>query len=791
MKKRILSIVLAFVMMTVLISSVFAAPLDIEDTADAVYEGNKPFELSEKILDELNEDKEAALFDDVMHDAQFDIIENINLSLGSANMDDAIDHLTSNMSNAQKMYLYAQVRAESDDSFKLELDAVDPVGGLPLRESFDLLDNYINDMMVFLNAKGISAADYNNSNTVQQNARAIVAEPLIAILKVMFAQDGTATDTSEYIETGKYMRENYLKEFIENDRAKKTLSVLFGAKLTEEIVKDSFLSGVSNSNPNETVGIVHHVKKYLEENNNAIRNLKNEIENRVLVANGLDSVEAAFDVLGDLVVKAYQHDTNATDDLKEDVKMLMGDGNIEGLLEKMIKAVDNPQLDASNIWLNLFLSEFVQMKLVNGPLNTICAANPNQKVNIRDNASVAFKNERLQDYGIDDGAIALGTGCFNLVCYNADGTENSYVTYDGEKIQITEDSLKGAEYDAYFVLYRSSTGSDEDTFIESYPVTIVNEEVTERTPSGTSRYLLKYETNGGNTINSESYTRGTTVALTKVPVKEGYIFSGWYLDEALTQKVESIVMNGSKTVYAAWVKDGSTVVSKVDVPSMLNGDEHFAYVIGYPEGDVRPQNNITRAEAVTILFRLLKDEVRDQNLATENIFTDVNSGDWYNTAVSTLAALNIVNGRTETEFMPNEYITRAEFATIFARFAEYSYEPVDQFTDIIGHWAEDNIREATAYGWIAGYENNTFRPDNRITRAEAMTLINRVLKRVPQNKDDLLEGMNVWSDNADTSAWYYIAIQEATNSHEFTMKNDVNETWTKLTANKDWTKYEN
>jgi len=802
MKKRIFSVVLVLTLVIASISTAFAAPLDISDTAENVYEGNRPFILAEKILDELNEDKEAPIFDKASHITQFDAIENLNASLASLttdDFDDAISLLTNNMSDAQKMYLYAQVKAEEDAAFKAELDAIDPVGDLSLRESFGLLDNYVNDMRDFLDAKGISAADYDNSTAVQNSAKAIVAEPLIALIKVIFAQDGTASGASEYTESGKYMRENYLKEFINNDRAKKTLSVLFGAKLTEEIVKDSFISGVNPSN--RTVGVVHHVKKYLEEDSDAIRNLKNEIENRILVSDGVDCVEASYDVLGALVAAAYEYDANATDDLKADVKMLMGDGTQAGLIELMIKAVDDSNYTVSNIWINLFLSEFVQMEISPSvELTTVNSVNPEDRSGkIRNGSYVAFKNENVLDFGIADKNVSFRTSKFFLRFFvenpNHPGDYAYYYETDkiscdaNGKITVQRDDTMSDEYNAFVVMYRAEYMPDDSTFVESYPVIVVNPR-QQSGGGGSSKAFLSYNTNGGNIISSTSYNRGTTVQLTQVPVREGYIFTGWYSDAELTQKIDSILMNVSKTVYAGWRKDGSTVVSVVDVPEYLNGEDHFAYVVGYPEGDVRPYGNITRAETVTIMFRLLKDDVRTANLTEENQFVDVNEGEWFNTAVSTLAKLDIIKGRTETEFMPNEYITRAEFATMFARLASYNVEAGQNYDDIANHWAEEYILETSSYGWIAGYEDGSFRPDNAITRAEAMTLVNRVLKRVPENKNDLLTGMIEWIDNENTSAWYYIAVQEATNSHEFEMKNEANEKWTALKTNKDWTVFE-
>ncbi len=306
----------------------------------------------------------------------------------------------------------------------------------------------------------------------------------------------------------------------------------------------------------------------------------------------------------------------------------------------------------------------------------------------------------------------------------------------------------------------------------------------------TTRYTLTYETNGGNKIAMEAYTSGTTVKLTKVPVKDGYVFDGWHLDESLTEDVDEVKMNKNITVYAAWVEDNGGAGSGHDTPDALDGEHHFAYIIGYPDDTVRPLEHITRAEVTAILFRLLKEDVRNENLASENPYDDIEEDAWYRTSVSTLTKMGIVFGRTETEFMPNEYITRAEFASFCARFDDSEFEVVDNFTDVEGHWAEAEIHEAAAHGWIRGYEDKTFRPDQFITRAEAMTMINRVLNRVPETIDDLHDDMIKWSDNSDESAWYYIAVQEATNSHEFEMKNNIYEKWINLSEVTDWTKYE-
>lgn len=296
-----------------------------------------------------------------------------------------------------------------------------------------------------------------------------------------------------------------------------------------------------------------------------------------------------------------------------------------------------------------------------------------------------------------------------------------------------------------------------------------------------TRYTLHYESNGGTAYKDERYSSGTKVTLDKTPTRESYTFTGWYADKALTQKITSVTMNSDKTVYAGWEATG--------VPDKLNGDDHFAYVIGYPDGKVHPEGNISRAETATIFFRLLKADIRDGNLTADNDFSDVSDGQWHNKAVSTMAKLGIVKGRRADSFDPDASITRAEFAAICARFNTKPVENSGSFSDISGHWAENEIERAAAFGWISGYPDGTFRPDARITRAEAMTMINRVLCRMPQSESDLLDSMVTWPDNKP-SDWHYLAVQEATNSHDFDRQGEVGESWTKLTSVPDWTRYQ-
>jgi hypothetical protein len=247
---------------------------------------------------------------------------------------------------------------------------------------------------------------------------------------------------------------------------------------------------------------------------------------------------------------------------------------------------------------------------------------------------------------------------------------------------------------------------------------------------------------------------------------------------------------------------GTTIIPPPDTPRDMFISDHVAYIVGYPDGHVRPAQYITRAEATTVFFRLLQDDLHASYWTQQNPYKDVKMQNWYNNAISVMHNLGIVQGYTDSSFRPNVPITRAEMATIAARFARKM--PVASsvnnvaFNDIAGHWAEQDILYAARLGWINGYSGTTFNPNDYITRAEFMTLVNRMLERIPESEDDLLPGMIRWPDNTNASAWYYLAIQEATNTHapEFKTGTVVPgltfpfEQWKNMLAMRDWTKLE-
>lgn len=271
--------------------------------------------------------------------------------------------------------------------------------------------------------------------------------------------------------------------------------------------------------------------------------------------------------------------------------------------------------------------------------------------------------------------------------------------------------------------------------------------------------------------------------------------SGYTADKLV---VSGTMPADNRTVTVTYTKNGGhhprpkpTVEIEDDDALGLNTTDHFAYIVGYGNGEVRPQNNITRAEVATIFFRLLTDDVRDENLTKTNRYSDVAATSWYNTAVSTLSSMGIITGYPDGTFRPNAAITRAEFAAIAARFDNDGDKTAAKFSDIATHWAKDEISIAYNNGWITGYPDGTFGPQRDITRAETMTLVNRVLNRQPETEDDLLPNMMVWTDNANPNAWYYLAVQEATNSHYYEFKtNSQYEKWTELRETRDWTQLE-
>lgn len=301
-------------------------------------------------------------------------------------------------------------------------------------------------------------------------------------------------------------------------------------------------------------------------------------------------------------------------------------------------------------------------------------------------------------------------------------------------------------------------------------------------------HTLTFDTMGGSKIAPETVRHGLTVAKPKDPVNGGYWFDGWYTDKTYRTPYNfATPLTQDTTIYAKWfliVLPGVTV--KKNTPK-LNTADHFAYVQGYPDGTVKPAGNITRAETAAILFRLMDDASRKTYYSTKSGFRDVASGSWYNTYVATLNNAGVITDSSNGYFRPNEAITRAELAAMLAKFSETT-GAANYFNDVSAkYWAANAIAICAKLGWITGYPDGTFRPDRNVTRAELMAMINRATGRAPKSADAFLPGMKTWIDNT-SDKWYYLDVQEATNSHSYTVKGS--ETWTALTSDPNWSLYE-
>ena len=414
------------------------------------------------------------------------------------------------------------------------------------------------------------------------------------------------------------------------------------------------------------------------------------------------------------------------------------------------------------------------------------------------------------------------------------GTGYTFVTWTGQNVAVTEktvgDIIKETSAEK---LKKEKCDLSKDTFEQgksyTYTAIFLEDKVGEKDKDGndkgdgipdawqykvtfkvlngkwndqTSADVVAYVTNkkddtpcAKGTEGSKATLDGVTIPVAGSQPDSGYKASGnWNTTPSATT-----VINKEDTVftYTYDKKSGGsggsggshkpTVTIPDDVPTGLNGKDHYAYVVGYPDGMVYPQKNITRAEVATIFFRLLKDETREANMTKSNGYNDMKDGAWYTCAVSTLSKMGIIKGYEDGSFKPDASISRAEFAAIAARFDPDGDKTPATFSDVSSHWAKDEISIAANHGWIKGYEDGSFKPDQKITRAETMTLVNRVLKRLPETKDDLHKDMKTWPDNQNESAWFYLAVQEATNSHYQKLKKDgTHETWESMRETRDW-----
>lgn len=408
---------------------------------------------------------------------------------------------------------------------------------------------------------------------------------------------------------------------------------------------------------------------------------------------------------------------------------------------------------------------------------------------------------------------------YNANAADAVGTMEDQTFPHGEAYPLTECAFRreGYRFVGWATEQKGKVKYEDQKSIkldeEFQNLTNDNDEVTLYAVWEEQSVTLSYEPNDAElgSVSSASETVDAVTGTAKgstAQAKSGARFDGWYsadgtlLSKELTfvpTKKDGAVWQGT-TYYAHFsakrspstpstpAKPDETKPTLAPIPEMLNGEDHYAYLLGYEDGTVRPNGSISRAEVATVLFRLLKDDVRMQNLTKDNAYSDVPDTAWYAAAVSTLSKMGVISGYPDGTFRPNAPITRAEFAAMIARFDETAKSADTPFTDISGHWAENAIGKAYGNGWVEGSSKTVFCPESNLTRAETATLLNRVLHRLPEKESDLLANQIVWPDNPETF-WGYLAIQEATNSHEYERKADgVHETQTAKRENRDWSK---
>lgn len=426
-------------------------------------------------------------------------------------------------------------------------------------------------------------------------------------------------------------------------------------------------------------------------------------------------------------------------------------------------------------------------------------------VNGKEEGTPVITSDAGQGTEVKPAPIAVKSGSYVI-----DQIGNKFTFMDGLSLTVGTETYTGVK-DENTNIYKFSTKDGK-----TYPDTVTYDdtktpaqfkwEINQDIPAGTKvtlSYKLKLDnpnktagTHGVTDLDGDGKVDGTDTAVDTT--------------EALYTNESAILYNKEKTKLAEFpkpsvfytVSSGSSGSHSGGSRPSLNTKDHYGYIIGYPvdyytgqpttdqtKKPVRPEGKITRAEVATIYFRMLTDESRTKFWSQNSGYSDVKTGDWFNNAVSTLSNAGIIAGYEDGSFRPNGYITRAEFATIAARFFDVTYNGKDLFPDISGHWAKDYINQAANKGFVNGYEDGTFKPDRNITRAEAVTLVNRTLDRHP-DKNHFTKDMLVWPDNMDQTKWYYADMQEATNSHTYQMKENSDKTkyenWTKTLPIRNW-----
>ncbi|NLY19777.1 MAG: hypothetical protein GXZ08_00620 [Tissierellia bacterium] len=672
---------------------------------------------------------------------------------------------------------------------------------ISFEDSGESVISFVNPGLYSATTLHLTNVEFNNNrankgaaiNIVSNSTTMVVLEDVTFINNTALAnggaiylENGASPEDSSFEETNIVVSDNNV-EFI-NNTASENGGAIYHKGLNGNGVSMMFYSSIFEGNTANDGGAI-----MMEDSSNSGLNIG---ENTILNGN-----KAKYG--GALALKNLEDSTISINSETEFRNNTANDGGAIYAVNLLETEFD---IESSSLSGNKATGKATVCGLNNGYGGAIYLENYNSEEYIVDMYSVSFENNYANANG---GAIALSN-----IDFTDDGNEDYdklQLGYDDDRVIFANNeagngffSLNPTEYTNLSNVHGLRTGYDIDVSkvgdygnyaYNNYDVSFVN------------GLYVKYDGNGNTSgtapIDSNNpYEKNSTVkVLDKGDLKkDGYEFLGWKAESGTLYKYEDTFEIVENTVLCAeWKKIEKPVtpekpdpwIPEWDVTPELNKEDHYAYLVGYPDNTVKPEDNITRAEVSTIFFRMMTNDSRNKYWSTDNSYGDVKTTSWYNNAISTLSNANAINGYPDGSFKPNAKITRGEFATMASRFLSESGNLTNnKFTDVKGNWAENAINKLASLGLIKGYSDGSFKPNQEITRAEAVMLMNSVLERAP-HKDELLSGMKTWSDNSNRDAWYYAQIQEATNSHKYTRKSKSSiETWKELLPIRNWTDLE-
>ncbi len=754
MKKKIFSFLLASVLVLTSASQIAFA----RENDASVYYGISLFAKAEDALDDLSAD---ALSPDAnlnLRDSQMTVLSNAKTTFYAKTFAEVSASWDTYFNKITGVYAPAY-RTKVDRYFAMRyiqsVNAIDAVGsaltaldndpvyntaGKTLQESNTIFDSYITAVNAIYTANKTAIEAYMADKSAQLIAfeKEALFDSTKVVLGLVFSTTGEGSDNNAF-------DYSFITDFNGNDIDKKNLALFFGKTFTSELATNNLTTVVKN---------------YIASNAQAISDINTMLAN-VFVSNKADAVDALYDILGKVISDAY-----AGNPAQAEVVNFFGDGTNQGALEIVFNIFDASS-DVQNVWVNLFIREFVQMKGATTTFNTIEAANLTPSaIEIYNNMSVSFLIGGLDEYGISSSNVPLRSNYFNIEVTCAEPNYTNQITYNtvnGEFSITTDVPTLPNTYNAVVTLYRSTstTFGNVDTYIESYPVFVINNTASLGGGGGgasSTRYEVKVvETENGTIVGPTTVPSGDTETKFVADPDEGYI-----VDKVIVNGVEvPLTRDGAKATFTVSNVNKDLKIEPVFI-QFIDSKNHSAYIIGDDKGNFNPNKNLTRGETATIFHRLLTDAARHRFTLNESIYNDVPEELWSALSILSLANAGILNGYPDNTFRPEGSVTRAEFATIVCKIYDVAEGGTTNLKDISGHWAEKYIAGVANKGWITGYPDLTYKPDNYITRAEAVTIINRMLGCELSEHD--VEGEVGYFDCEPTD-WFFIDVIKASTDH--------------------------